>query len=168
VSKPLTFCLVLIFVSTTFGQDQERKLIDRLLRPDMSLQSSEQTKKFVADKTLVDKQAHVSTFYLQKKSNTKDFSGTRDYSANPTSDELTRPAETKTADVSSRTTVPNSRYVTSTKPVKQANDANKSKRTKDFSGKQSFRQEGKNQKSLTRLNPPMTVEQVRELLNKNK
>ena len=161
-------CLLLLLVATARGQDQERKLIDRLLRPDMSLESSEQKKKFVADKTLVDKQAHVSTFYLQKKSNSKDFSGTRDFSVQPASNQLTSPAQSKTADLSSRTTVPNSRYPTSSKPVKPSTDTNKKKRTKDFAGNRPFLEEGKSQKSLARKNPPLTIEQVRELLNKNK
>jgi hypothetical protein len=168
VSKLSALCLLLLFVSTTRGQDQERKLIDRLLRPDMSLQSSEQTKKFVADKTLVDKQAHVSTFYLQKKSSSKDFSGTRDFSVQPARNQLISPAQGKTADISSRTRLPNTRYPTSPKPVRSANDPNKKKKTNDFSGNRPFFEQGKSQKSLTRQNPPLTIEQVRELLNKNK
>jgi hypothetical protein len=168
VRNVLALCLLFLIASNTRAQEQERKLIDRLLRPDMSLQSSEQTKKFVADKTFVDKQAHVSTFYLQKKSNSKDFAGTRDFSVQPARNQLTSPAQSKTADISSRTRLPNSRYPTSPKPVRSANSANKKKKTNDFPGNRPFLEQGKSQKSLTRQNPPLTIEQVRELLNKNK
>ena len=71
-SWPLLACLR--------AQDQERKLVDRLLRPDMTLQSSEQKKKFIADGTSINKKASVGTFYVEKKSNSKTFSGTREFS----------------------------------------------------------------------------------------
>jgi len=38
----------------------------------------------------------------------------------------------------------------------------------NFRGQRAFREQGKSQKSLDRQNPPLTIEQVRELLNKNK
>ena len=143
--------------------------MDRLLRPDMNLKSTEQNKKFVADKTLVDKQAPVSTFYLQKKSTAKNFRGTRDFSSQSFNDQRSSLAQGKTADLSSRTTPPNSAYPTSApKQLNSARDANKAKSTKDFAGNRPFREEGKSQKSLTRQNTPLTIEQVRELLNKNK
>ncbi len=143
--KLVALCFFLGFLSPVRAQEQERKLVDRLLKPDMSLQSSEQKKKFMVDKTLVDKPAHVSAFYLRKKSNSKDFSGTRDFS------------------------VPDARYTTpSPKELSQVHDASKRKKTNDFSGNRPFLEEGKSQKSLSRKNPPLTIEQVRELLNKNK
>jgi hypothetical protein len=169
VRNLLALGLLLFSVSSLGAQDQERKLVDRLLRPDMSLQSSEQTKKFIADKTLVDKQAHVGTFYLQKKSNAKDFSGTREFSSRTFNGPTSDPAHGKSANISSRTTPPNSHYDTSpASRINRAHDANKMRRTKDFSGNRPFLDQGKSQKSLSRQNPPLTIEQVRELLNKNK
>ena len=41
--------LVLTALSCVRGQDQERKLLDRLLKPDMTLQNDAQHKNFVAD-----------------------------------------------------------------------------------------------------------------------
>jgi hypothetical protein len=38
----------------------------------------------------------------------------------------------------------------------------------EFTGKRPFLDKGKSPKSLERKNTPMTIEQVRELLNKNK
>jgi hypothetical protein len=37
-----------------------------------------------------------------------------------------------------------------------------------YAGNRPFLDEGKSQKSLSRKNEPLTIEQVRELLNKNK
>jgi hypothetical protein len=164
----LALFLIFLLVSPTRGQEQERKLVDRLLRPDMSLQSTEQNKKFVADKTLVDKHAPVSAFYLQQKPKERKFAGTRDFSVKPASNQATSPAQSKTADLSSRTTLPNSRYPTASQAVKPANDANKQKNANDYAGNRPFLGEGKSQKSLNRKNSPLTIEQVRELLNKNK
>ena len=169
VRKLLATCLLMICVSPMNAQEQERKLVDRLLKPDTTLQDSAQNKKFVADRTLVDKRAHVSTFYLQKKATDKNFSGTRDLSTQPFNGQSSNAAQSKTANISSRTAVPNSRYTASSaKRFNQAHDANKTKNTNDFSGNQPFLGRGKSQKSLSRENPPLTIEQVRELLNKNK
>ena len=169
VRKLLATCLLMICVSPVSAQEQERKLVDRLLRPDTTLQDSAQNKKFVADRTLVDKRAHVSTFYLQKKAGDKNFSATHDFSTQPFNGQSSNAAQGKTANISSRTAVPNSRYTTSSaKRLDQVHDANKRTNTNDFSGKRPFLGQGKSQKSLRRENPPLTIEQVRELLNKNK
>ena len=59
-------------------------------------------------------------------------------------------------------------------PINSANivrDASENGRTinvSEFRGTRSFLDRGKSQKSLSTQNPPMTIEQVRELLNKNK
>ena len=167
--KLVALCFLLGFLSPVRAQEQERKLVDRLLKPDMSLQSSEQKKKFMVDKTLVDKPAHVSAFYLQKKSNSRNFSGTRDFSVQPFGDQSSSPAQAKSANISSRTAVPDARYGTPCpKKFSQVHDSTKRRNTNNFSGNRPFLEEGKSQKSLTRKNPPLTIEQVRELLNKNK
>src|SRR5262245_36468113 len=62
------------------SQDQERKLVERLLKPDMSLQSTEQKRKFTASGTSINKKARVGTFYVEKKTHSKPFSGTSDFS----------------------------------------------------------------------------------------
>ena len=165
----IAVCLLFFFVSPVRAQDQERKLIDRLLKPDMSLQNTEQKKKFIADKTLVDKPAHVSAFYLQKKSNAKDFRSLRDFSAGRFADQSSNAAQAKNANISSRTAPPDARYtIPSPKQLGEVHDASKRRQTNNFSGNRPFLDQGKSQKSLSRKNPPLTIEQVRELLNKNK
>src|SRR6266446_6309258 len=72
--------LLLAALPCVRGQDQERKLVDRLLKPDMTLQNDAQHKKFVSDGASMNKRATVGTFYVQKKSNQKSFSGTGQFS----------------------------------------------------------------------------------------
>src|SRR5689334_22649784 len=63
------------------AQDQEKKLVDRLLKPDMTLQNDAQNKKFGGDGSVsVNKRANVGTFFVHQKSHSKSFSGTRDFS----------------------------------------------------------------------------------------
>jgi len=82
VRKSLGACwLLLIVLSYVHAQDQESKLVDRLLRPDMTLRNNAQNKQFIADGASINKKATVGTFYVQKKPNSKSFAGTRDFSA---------------------------------------------------------------------------------------
>jgi hypothetical protein len=169
VRKLLATCLLIVCVSPLRAQEQERKLIDRIVKPDMTLQNDAQNKKFDASGSFADKRAHVGTFYLQEKSNSKKFSGTRDFSAKQHDVRLFAGGQPATANISSRTVVPNSHYSTaSASGLDQARDAKKRKETNDFAGNRPFLDQGKSQKSLSRKNPPLTIEQVRELLNKNK
>jgi len=47
-------------------------------------------------------------------------------------------------------------------------DAHSAINSRGFADQRPFQEKGKSQKSLDRRNPPLTIEQVRELLNKNK
>src|SRR5437016_530736 len=67
VRKSIAVCLCFVTtLSCAFAQDQEKKLVDRLLKPDMSLQNEAQNKKFIADGASTNKRANVGTFYVQK------------------------------------------------------------------------------------------------------
>lgn len=167
----LAICFLLAGFSPAGAQDQEPKLLDRLLKPNRTLQNSAQNKKFVADGASVDKHARVGTFYIQQKSKPKDFSGTRDFTAQQFNSRSFHQADDGRAKSLSQQPVANSprKYATSTAPnVRAAREVSKTSETRDFSGKRPFLDRGKSQKSLNRQNPPLTIEQVRELLNKNK
>lgn len=161
----------MLWLPAARAQDQESKLVDRLLKPDMSLQNTAQKKKFIADGVSVDKRATVGTFYFQKKSNSKDFSGTRDFSAWQFNSQSFRGAN-NAANVSSQKQITNSNRNVATPTSRGVRDAHEGSRTasgnRTFAGERPFLDRGKSQKSLDRRNPPMTIEQVRELLNKNK
>ncbi len=52
--------------------------------------------------------------------------------------------------------------------TRDAPQADKKVATRTYAENRPFLDEGKSQKSLNRQNAPLTIEQVRELLNKNK
>ena len=154
----------------TRAQDQERKLIDRLLRPDTQLQNDAQNKKFVADRRPINKQAAVGTFYVQKKTNSKKFAGARDFSSwefNARSFS----GRKQQANFSSRNKIMNlhTRYAARrTMDLRVAHDADRTMDSRAFANQRPFLDKGKSQKTLSQQNRPLTIEEVRELLNKNK
>ena len=171
VRKSFGACLlVLIVLSCVHAQEQESKLVDRLLRPDTTLRNNAQNKKFIADGASINKRATVGTFYVQEKSNSKSFSGTRDFSArqfNSQSFHGTRSA----SGISSQQAVEDSRPAYATRTARDVRDAPQSDKkvaSRSYAGNRAFLDQGKSQKALNRQNPPLTIEQVRELLNKNK
>jgi hypothetical protein len=171
VGKLLVISVTLLTaLSCLRAQDQERKLVDRLLRPDMALQNSEQKKKFVADGTSVNKKANVGTFYVEKKTKPKTFSRTRELS---TQQFNSRPFQgsRSASENSSQQTTANSRVAYPTQSARGPRDAsqsNKKATSRTYAGNRPFLDQGKSQKSLNQQNAPLTIDQVRELLNKNK
>jgi hypothetical protein len=170
VGKVLTALLVLLVAfSFARAQDQEGKLVERLLRPDMTLQNTTQNKKFSADGASINKKATVGTFYFQQKSNSRSFSNTREFSARQFNSRSFQGAGAASG-ISSQQPIGNSQpsYSTRTARVRDAHDADKAATSRAFAGNRPFLGQGKSQKALNRKNAPLTIEQVRELLNKNK
>jgi hypothetical protein len=153
------------------AQDQEKKLVDRLLKPDMTLQNDAQNKKFVGDGSVsVNKHANIGSFYLHQKPRSKSFSGTRDFSTTQFYSQTYHGGGTA-HEASSEQTVGNSKpaYATQTaRGVRAAPQSGKKVASREYAGNGPFLDEGKSQKSLNKHNDPLTIEQVRELLNKNK
>jgi hypothetical protein len=169
-----TWFAVSILLTTAFccvrGQDQEKKLLDRLLKPDMALQNDAQNKKFTGDGSVsINKRASVGAFYVHQKPSSKNYSGTRDFSTTQFYSQTYRGG--RTAYVSSQQTLANSKatYANQTaRGVRDAPQSGKKVASRAYAGNRPFLNEGTNQKSLNRQNEPLTIEQVRELLNKNK
>jgi len=153
------------------AQDQEKKLVDRLLKPDMTLQNDAQNKKFVGDGSVsVNKRANVGTFFIHQKPRSKSFSGTRDVSTTQFYSQTYRGGRTG-YEVSSQQTLANSKATFANQTARGIRDAPQSGKkvaSRAYAGNRPFLDEGKSQKSLNRQNDPLTIEQVRELLNKNK
>ena len=171
MGKLLTIPVLLLAAASCLrAQDQERKLVDRLLRPDMTLQSNEQKKKFIADGTSINKKASVGTFYVEKKPNSKTFSRapgflTRQFNSRPYH------GNRSAFENSSQQTVGNSRSAYPTQTAHGPHDAPQSDKkvtSRTYAQNRPFLDQGKSQKSLNRQNAPLTIDQVRELLNKNK
>jgi hypothetical protein len=160
----------LIAFSAASAQDQERKLVDRLLNPDMSLANRAQNKKFAADQKRGDRPANVGTFYVQQKPAPSTYAGTREFAAGEFHSGAAAAGQ-KTANTTSRTEVQNAGTTPATpraRGVRETRDARKAVASHNYAGERPFLARGKSQKSLDRHNPPMTIDDVRELLNKNK
>ena len=173
MGRILTACALLFALSSARAQNQERNLIDRLLRPDMSLQNAAQNKKFVAvNRAPVDKHASARALDAQKKSwNTKSFWGGRHDFSTWQFNARSFHGSHKPANFSSPRQITESKRSYSTQTAHNLRTAYETSRTVDshgFADNRRFLGEGKSQKSLNLRNPPLTIEQVRELLNKNK
>jgi hypothetical protein len=171
VEKLLASCLALLTaLSCVRAQEQERKLVDRLLRPDMSLQNSGQKKRFIPDGTSINQKATVGTFYIEKKSNSKTFLGTNEFSTREVNSRSFHGSRSAFKN-SSQHVMGNSGRAYPTQAVlasRHAPQSGKKVSNTAYAENRPFLGEGKSQKSLNRQNAPLTIEQVRELLNKNK
>ena len=169
--SPAGGILLLAILCSASAQDQEKKLVDRLLKPDMTLQNDAQNKKFIGDGSAsINKRANVGTFYVRQKPRSKNFSGTRDFSTTQFYSQTYRGGRTA-YETSSQQKLANSKapYATQTASgVRDAPQSGKKVASRAYAGNRPFLDQGKSQKSLNRQNEPLTIEQVRELLNKNK
>ena len=166
----LALCTVFFCIANLQAQHQEQSLVDRLLRPNMELKNDAQSKKFSgASSAAVKSRGSVGTFYLLLNRSEKEFASARNYS---------------TAEFSSRSFNSGAQAVATTQnsssgksafgasssvhDVRSAYDAQKTTSGPEYAEQRQFIEKGKSQKSLDRRNPPLTIDQVRELLNKNK
>jgi hypothetical protein len=172
VGRSFAVCIVLaLLIRCACGQDQDRKLIDRLLKPDMTLQNDAQNKKFAGDGSAsINKRASVGSFYMHQQTRSKDFSGTRDFATSRFYSQ-TYHSGRSAYEGSSQQTMANSQFAHANQTASGVRDAPQSGKkvaSRAYAGNRPFLDEGKNQKSLNQKNAPLTIDQVRELLNKNK
>jgi hypothetical protein len=162
---------LLIGVFTAVAQTQEKKLVDRLLRPDTSMVNPAQEKQFAAKAGVsFEKRALSRSFSTQEKPLTKSFSGER--ALNP-QQIAGRPSRLggSSANLSSRTEFAQTDRIISAPPapgIRTAPETNSTVAVREFSGNRPFPGRGKSQRALQAYNRPLTIEQVRELLNKSK
>lgn len=175
-SLPSVRCLLAIglflgLLCPGFAQEQENHLMNRLLRPEVSQSNSAQNKKFTADRASIDKRARVGTFYLQRKSMTRAYANTRDFQAGSFNAGTFDSSGSGNSLLAARSILRTDSYAT---PTARANvelrDGHKEAAAANagFAGNRPFLERGKSQKSLDHVSSPMTIEQVRELLNKSK
>jgi hypothetical protein len=136
----------------------------------MTLRNNAQNKQFVVRGQTFDKQAQVRPFYIAKVSLTKDYLDQREFSAKEfaahhfrdgevTSTMQARAARVKTFSVDDGTGALH---------LRDMPGGNKKVASSAFTGTSPFLDKGKSQKALSQHDTPLTIEQVRELLNKNK
>ena len=165
---PPAFLISLLPVAA-LAQQQERNLIDRLLRPDMALQNHAQRKTFATNSAVVERRGRVGTFLLQPNLREKSFEGARVLREKQyASSSFNSGSHVNRQDQLRSANVPTAIEGTTARGIRNSPDANNTIATRSFDGQREFQEQGKSQKSLNRQNPPLTIEQVRELLNKNK
>jgi hypothetical protein len=161
-----------IGLSTAFAQEQERGLMDRLLKPDTSLANPAQNRKF-GDKHIAafDKPARTPKFSPPQKSVAKNFPEDRAFTPQQFTARHFR-ASDSAAYLSSRSQSPknDSLIVTpaATAGTRVAPQSSETAPVREYTGNRPFLDQGKSQKSLRAQDKPLTIEQVRELLNKSK
>ena len=162
-AAPFTFAF-LALATVGYSQEQERKLVNRLLSPDTKLSNSDQNKKFNGGTEAATRSASTKTFYVSEKKLSKSFVADRQA---PTSTFSARGYTTKSATLA--TSPPIKGFET-----KKARDVStnayptKKYAARDFAGNRPFLGQGKSQKALHAQDRPLTIDEVRELLNKNK
>ena len=154
---------------SAFAQEQEHKLVDRLLRPDMSLSNSAQNKKFnTVDGTPVDKKFSAKTFYSGEQATAKSFSGEKSFSSKKFREK--QPSWGETASYFSGTSIsPNAskQFVTKeSSTIRTASESGKAARVRAYPDNRPFLAKGTRQNALSQQDKPLTIEEVRKLLNK--
>jgi hypothetical protein len=161
-------------VTTSLAQDQERKLIDRILKPDAALVNPAQNKKFANTRPApFDKPVSLRFFYSPKKIAPKTFPEARELTPRQFAARHFRAGDSS-ANVSPRSQLKNTDTMIATPAavagtrVAPESTTNRTTPVRDYAGIGPFLDQGKSQKSLSAQNKQLTIEQVRELLNKSK
>ena len=163
-----TICLTCLCVSASWAQQQEPSLVDRLLRPNLELQNNAQGKKYVASSAVVKHRGSVGTFLLQPNRVEKSFADTPALASTKYPSRSVSSERKGFSTQDRAVTVPDPVGSFAVRDIHSAYAPQKTGASRMFVDQHSYREQGKSQKSLDRKNPPMTIDQVRELLNKNK
>ena len=161
------FCAILIATSVR-AQKQEPSLIDRLLRPDLTLKNAAQDKKFATKPAAGRENQSAGTFYVQPRAAEKTFLTRQNFSTKHLQPGSFNSGGQMVSLPKNQTL--RSAYLSNSSVVEVREAPNTGKRVdaQNFNGEHSFLAQGKSQKALDRKNAPLTIDQVRELLNKNK
>jgi hypothetical protein len=164
----VAFAVLLLLGCTALSQEQESKLVDRLLKPDMTLSNSAQDKQFIGVHQGAAKSVSAHEFGGVRDTTVKEYRGKRAFFAwlfGRTHDfRRTRPAV-----LSSRSDLPQKTFATHGSAAHESGDAAKTVTPDDYAGNnRTFLPQGKSQKSLDVKRHQMSIDEVRELLNRNK
>jgi hypothetical protein len=160
---------LLALVSGTSAQEQERKLVDRILKPNMSLMNSAEKKQFVAPEISVPKRVQSKSFHPLNKSPWKSFATGRAVAPRQFSVRDFRAGDAAAViPARSQVTKTDLVYIAHADGARIAPENGSNLAVASFPGSRPYLGRGKNQKALSDRDTPLTIEQVRELLNKNK
>jgi hypothetical protein len=135
----------------------------------MDLQNSAQGKAFAVDPYAVRRPSAVREFVVEPSRKERSFVGTRTIAVQQYHSRSFQSYSRNSGWLQSRAANRPAQMATPAVPgIHQTRDAHLEIASRNFAGAGEFREQGKSQKSLDRQNPPLTIDQVRELLNKNK
>ncbi len=154
------------------AQDQEGKLVDRLLRPDMTLANSAQDKKFSGTgANSVDRRFGVQSFYAGREPVTSAFADRKSAPARPfQTDRFTQATTGAEARANAERSFSGVEFRTRPSSlVRPSSSEGKVATTQTFTeGSRPFLIQGTRQKILDQQGKPLTIDEIRELLNKSK
>jgi hypothetical protein len=166
----ILFCLA-IAAPFARAQSQENKLMERIMRPDMSLTYSGQNKAFAGTGlTAADRKFETKSFYPGDLALTKSFWGAKTFSSKSFAMEKYSRAKAM-ADVRANAEMAfaSTEFPTHKSAlIRSSPEANKKIETRDYAESRPFLVKGTRQKILSTQSHPLTIDEVRELLNKNK
>lgn len=167
------FLLLLGLIATApfaRAQKQENKLIDRIMRPNMSLTDPAQNRKFNAvEGVSVDKKFETRSFEDGSEATTKSFLGLRSFfSKTFGTGKFARAEAAKEAVASANRAFASTEFTTHESAlIRKAATNDKPVPTRAYADTRPFLAKGTRQQQLSAQSHPMTIEEVRELLNKN-
>ena len=133
------------------------------------MQNVAQHKHFTAGGNQTGKQAVVAPFHFQEKSTTKTFPVAREFGTTNLATRHFHDGDgTARISKNARFTKTASTASNSMTRTSDAMETGRAMATRDFASTRAFLDQGKSQKALSQQDKPLTIEQVRELLNKNK
>jgi hypothetical protein len=153
------------------AQQPEGKFVDRLLRPDTSLVNSAQNMKFVATEgTTVGKKFETKSFYSGSERPGKGFWGIRNFFPKDFGTKKFPRSETRArAVVSAELTHPNSQALAKASLlIRAASEEGQVAAAQGYADNRPFLGKGTRQEILSQQDRPLTIDEVRELLNRNK
>jgi len=134
----------------------------------MELQNKAQGKKFVASSAVIEHRGSVGTFLLQPNRAEKAFVDTHMLTTTEYPSRSLSTERTISSSQNRSASTPGPVGTSSVRDIHSAHTPHNAGTSRMFADQHQFREQGKSQKSLDRQNPPLTIDQVRELLNKNK
>ena len=137
----------------------------------MTLVNSAQDKKFAgADVTPVHKKFVAKSFSTVDERTVKSFSNEKDFSAKRFEmEKFTRAEQTPNTQAKAKMASANAEFVTrKSSLVQTASDEGKVAATRDYTDSRPFIAKGTRQKILSEEDKPLTIDEIRELLNKSK
>ena len=146
-------------------------MVDRLLEPDMTLANSAQDKKFVAvGGTSADKKFEANSFSGSHEATTKSFGESKSFLSKIFgTNKYARAEASANAKTNAEMAYANSQVTThESSLVRQSSDSEKHSKVKDYPDQRPFLGKGTRQEILSQQDKPLTIDEVRELLNKYK